>query len=137
MAARLFDDVTLRARAAQGSLNQVKWGCGFVDFDNDGYKDIFFVCGHLQDRIDALDDTTSYEARPVLLRNTGDGKFVNVSHAAGDGLQGKSVGRGACFDDLDNDGRVDVVILNSRGPRRSCATRPPTAPIGCNWNSVA
>ena len=112
----LFDDVTPVTGAGQGSLNQVKWGCGFVDFDNDGYKDLFIACGHLLDNVDQLDDSTSYLARPVLLRNTGKGTFVNVSDSSGDGLQAKSVGRGVAFDDLDNDGRIDVVILNSRRP---------------------
>ncbi len=113
----LFEDVTQRTGAGLGSFNQVTWGCGLVDLDNDGHKDIFFTCGHLIDNVDLLDDTTSYLARPVVLRNTGNGKFVNVSDSSGDGLKKQSVGRGAAFDDLDNDGDVDVVILNSRrGP---------------------
>ncbi len=130
LGAGLFEDATLRARAAQGSFNQVKWGCGFVDFDNDGHRDIFLALGHLQDFVEHFDDTTSYDATPVLLRNTGRGTFVNVSEFSGDGLRVRSVGRGAAFDDLDNDGRVDVVILNSR--------RPPTilrneSPGGNHW----
>ena len=88
--------------------------CG--DYDNDGHKDIFFACGHLIDNIDQLDDTTSYLAPPKLLRNNGDGTFVNVSESIGDAARMPSVGRGAAFDDLDNDGRLDVVILNSRRP---------------------
>jgi hypothetical protein len=112
----LFDDVTRTTGAGQRSLNQVKWGCGFVDFDNDGLRDLFLVCGHLFDNVDLFDDTTSYAARPVLLKNTGRGTFLDVSDSSGDGLAVKSVGRGAAFDDLDNDGRVDVVILNSRRP---------------------
>jgi hypothetical protein len=112
----LFDDVTRQTGAGLGSLQQVKWGCGFVDFDNDGYKDLFLACGHLIDNVELFDDSTSYLACPVLLRNTGHGTFVNVSETSGDGLRVKSVGRGVAFDDLDNDGRVDVVILNSRRP---------------------
>ncbi len=130
LGAGLFEDVTFRTRAGQGSFNHVKWGCGFVDFDNDGHKDIFLALGHLQDFVEHFDDTTSYDARPVLLRNNGRGGFVNVSATSGDGLQVSSVGRGAAFDDLDNDGRIDVVILNSR--------RPPTilrneSPGGNHW----
>lgn len=111
-----FEDVTRKAGAADGGLNNVKWGCGFVDFDNDGYKDIFYVNGHLQDNIEEFDDATSYAGRPVLLKNMGNGRFVNVSDGAGDGMKVKVVGRGVAFDDLDNDGRIDVVILTSRGP---------------------
>jgi hypothetical protein len=114
LGAGLFEDVTTRAAAGLGSLNQVTWGCGLVDLDNDGHKDVFFACGHLIDNIDLLDGTTSYMAQPVVLRNTGQGTFVNVSDSSGDGLRKKSVGRGAAFDDLDNDGDIDIVILNSR-----------------------
>jgi hypothetical protein len=133
LGAGLFDDATLRSGAGQGSFNQVKWGCGLVDFDNDGHKDIFMALGHLQDYAEQIDDTTSYEATPVLLRNTGHGTLVNVSDSSGDGLKVKSVGRGVAFDDLDNDGRIDVVILNSR--------RPPTvlrneSPGGNHWLQV-
>lgn len=110
----LFDDVTQLTGAGTRSLNQVTWGCTLADFNNDGYKDIFYVCGHLIDNIEQLDDTTSLAAAPVLLLNQGNGKFLDVSEAAG--LTTKSVGRGAAFDDLDNDGLLDVVILNSRRP---------------------
>ncbi len=111
----LLEDVTLKTGAGAGSLPHVKWGCGFVDLDNDGHKDIFYVCGHLQDNIELYRDNTFYRAAPILLRNTGDGKFVNVSDSSGDGMKVKAVGRGAALDDLDNDGRIDVAILNSRG----------------------
>ncbi len=112
----IFEDVAQRAGAARAATAMVKWGCGFADFDNDGYKDIFFVCGHLDDNVEQWDGTTSYLARPVLLRNLGDGRFEDVSNSSGDGLKIRSVGRGLALDDLDNDGRIDVVILNSRRP---------------------
>ena len=113
----MFDDVTRVAGAGQGSFAHVKWGCGLVDFDNDGYRDIFLVCGHFDENVGLRDDTTSYMVRPILLRNTGQGKFVNVSDASGDGMRVELTGRGVAFDDLDNDGRIDVAILNSRrGP---------------------
>ncbi len=111
-----FDDVTQATGAGVRSLNQVTWGCSFVDFDNDGDRDIFYACGHLIDNIELLDDTTSLAAPPVLLVNTGKGTFVDVFPGGGDGLRTKTVARGVAFDDLDNDGRIDVVILNSRRP---------------------
>ncbi len=110
-----FDDATARTGSGAGSYNQVKWGCGLVDFDNDGWRDLFVVCGHLADNVEQFDNTTSYAARPVLLRNTGHGGFADVSDSCGDGLKVKLVGRGAAFEDLDNDGDLDVVILGSRG----------------------
>ncbi len=110
----LFEDVTHITGAGAGTFNQVSWGNGLVDFDNDGNRDLFIACGHLQDTVDLWDDTTSYEARNILLQNTGRGKFIDISARSGDGLTVKRSSRGAAFDDLDNDGDMDVVILNSR-----------------------
>jgi len=109
-----FEDATVRTGAGQGSINNVKWGCGFVDFDNDGHRDLFIAMGHLQDFIDHYDPGSSFRARNILLRNSGDGKFVNVSETSGDGLSPVLSSRGAAFDDLDNDGDIDVVVLNTR-----------------------
>jgi hypothetical protein len=110
----LLEDVTIRTRAGSGTLGNVKWGCGFVDFDNDRNRDLFVAMGHLHDTIEYWDPPTTREACNVLLRNTGSGRFEDVSARSGDGLQVKLSSRGAAFDDLDNDGDVDVVILNSR-----------------------
>lgn len=112
----LFDDVTHLTGAGAGTYHQVEWGNGMVDFDNDGDRDILMVCGHLQDNVDLWDDTSAYEAAAVLLANNGQGKFSDASDRAGDGLKIKRSSRGAAFDDLDNDGDIDVVILNSRRP---------------------
>ncbi len=109
-----FQDVTLITGAGAGTLPNVTWGNSFVDFDNDGDRDIFVACGHLQDNVELWDDTSTYLEQNILLMNTGDGKFVDASNSSGDGLLVKLSSRGAAFDDLDNDGDVDVVILNSR-----------------------
>ncbi len=110
----LLEDVTVGTGAGQGTLNNVKWGCGFVDFDNDGWRDLFVAMGHLQDLIDHYDETSSYRAKNVLLWNDGQGRFVDVTDRAGDGMLPVFSSRGAAFEDLDNDGDVDVVILNAR-----------------------
>jgi hypothetical protein len=110
----MFEDVTLMTGSGAGTLPHVTWGNSFVDFDNNGFRDIFVACGHLQDNVEKFDDTTTYTARNILLMNTGDGKFIDVSDQSGDGMKIKLSSRGAGFDDLDNDGDVDVVILNSR-----------------------
>ena len=99
---------------ATGRFPYVNWGVGLVDFDNDGDRDLFVANGHLQDNVDLYDDSTAYEVRNIVLMNQGDGRFVNVSDQCGDGLLPALSSRGAAFDDLDGDGRVDAVILNSR-----------------------
>ena len=111
----LFDDVTHQTGAGEGTLATVTWGDGFADFDNDGHKDIFVACGHLDDNVEEYDDTTTYLAAPIVFWNTGNGKFASVSKQAGL-AEMKLCGRGMVLADLDNDGHVDVVILNSRRP---------------------
>ena len=110
----MFEDVTMTTGAGTGTLAPVTWGAGLVDFDNDGDRDIFVACGHLQDNVELYDNGASTDARNVLLMNTGHGKFVDVSDQSGDGMKVKLRSRAAGFDDLDNDGDGDVVILNSR-----------------------
>ena len=110
----LFEDVTRVSKAGEGTLRYVKWGVGIIDFDNDAHRDLFVACGHLHDNVHLFDSTTLYECPSVVLRNTGGAKFQNVSEQTGNGTTVKRSARGAAFDDLDNDGDIDVVILNAR-----------------------
>jgi hypothetical protein len=110
----LLEDVTLLTGAGAGTLPNVTWGNSFVDFDQDGDRDLFVACGHLQDNVERFDSSTTYLEQNLLLMNTGAGRFVSVSDTSGDGMKVKLSSRGAGFDDLDNDGDVDVVVLNSR-----------------------
>lgn len=110
----LLEDVTFITGAGEGTFANPTWGTGFVDFDNDGDRDIYAAVGHLQDKIEEYTDNMTYHVRNELFMNTGNGKFVNVTETSGDGLKVKLSSRGAGFDDLDNDGDIDVVILNSR-----------------------
>ena len=87
-----------------------------MDFDNDGHRDLFVGSGHLQDRVEEYDRTTTYRTHNVLLRNTGQGKFVDVSEQCGLRAVPVHSARGVAFDDLDNDGDMDVIVLNSREP---------------------
>jgi hypothetical protein len=111
----VFQDVTELTGAGRGTFANVTWGCGLVDFDNDGHRDLFIARGHTEDNIELRDNTTSYAAHPILLRNTGKGKFVDVSRSCGDLAKVNLVGRGAVFEDFDNDGDIDVVVLGLRG----------------------
>jgi hypothetical protein len=129
----LFTDATVAAGTDRSAFNQVKWGLGLVDFDNDGYRDLFVACGHIDDNVELYDDTTTYRACNVLLRNTGDGRFEDVSASCGDGLALRRSARGVAFDDLDNDGRVDVVILNSRS--RPTVLRNESPPVN-HWLQI-
>ena len=114
---RMFEDVTTVTGAGTSTLPYVTWGTGMVDFDNDGDRDIFVATGHLQDNIELYDNTTTTLTPNLLLMNDGNGRFKDVSAQSGAGMQVKQRSRGAGFDDLDNDGDVDVVILNAReGP---------------------
>jgi hypothetical protein len=109
-----FEDISRQTGAGNGTYPNVTWGTAIVDLDNDTHRDIFIACGHLIDNVDQFDDTTSYHARNIVQQNTGQGRFINVTDRCGDGLLPKLSSRGAAFDDLDNNGTVDVVILNSR-----------------------
>jgi enediyne biosynthesis protein E4 len=108
----LYEDVTSSAKIAGDLFAHVHWGTGFVDFDNDGSQDLFIACGHF-DPVELIDDRTSKKVRNYLLMNRGDGTFVDVSLQAGDGMAVVESSRGAAFADFDNDGKIDVVILNS------------------------
>ncbi|MBW8002161.1 MAG: CRTAC1 family protein [Planctomycetes bacterium] len=113
----LFEDVTSSAGAGDGTFASMTWGTGFADFDNDGDKDIFIATGHLQTNVEKFSEHMVYNTRNEVLMNTGDGKFVNITEKAGGGLKVELSSRGAGFDDLDNDGDIDVVILNTKsGP---------------------
>ncbi|MHC4640264.1 MAG: CRTAC1 family protein [Planctomycetota bacterium] len=109
-----FEDVTMLTGAGTGTLLHVTWGNGFADFDNDGYRDIFIACGHLQDNVEFHNDMETTLAKNIILKNNGKGKFVDVSDHSGNGMKVKLRSRGAALDDLDNDGDIDIVILNSR-----------------------
>ena len=75
----VFEDVTMLTGAGTGTLAHVTWGTGFVDFDNDGDRDIFVACGHLQDNVEQYNKSAFTNVRNILLMNTGDGKFVDAS----------------------------------------------------------
>ncbi len=109
----LFEDATLLSGAGAPTSPYVTWGCGFVDFDNDGHKDLFVVSGHVDEQVADYDDTTTYLCPNIVMRGLGNGKFANVTSECGEALKVKKTARGVAFADLDNDGRMDVVILNS------------------------
>jgi hypothetical protein len=129
----IFEDATLTSGAGAGTLNDVTWGNGLVDFDNDGDRDIFIASGHVQDNVENYDNRTSYRQCNIIQMNTGEGKFINVSENYGDGMEVMLVSRGAGFDDMDNDGDIDVVVLNAR--TKPTILRNDSSPTG-HWLRV-
>lgn len=91
------------------------WGIGFIDYDNDGWKDLFMANGHLSPEIEPYHIDTTYAQRKLLYHNvssaTDERKFVDVS-SSGSGIQLLSSSRGVAFGDFDNDGDVDIAINN-------------------------
>jgi hypothetical protein len=106
-----FSDVSFAAGV--GINNQyVAWGCGFLDFDNDGWPDIMQINGHVYPEIDTHDIGQNYKNPRLVYKNLGNGKFKDVSSAMGPGITEQFSSRGAAFGDYDNDGDIDVLILN-------------------------
>lgn len=99
----LYADVTAATRLAPICGQYTGWGSGLVDFDNDGYLDIFVANGNAHHL---------YTEEDVLARNDGGKIYVDVAREAGTYFQDKHVGRGVAFADFDNDGDMDVVVVN-------------------------
>jgi len=111
-----FTDVSYQAGIAQSSIPFVGFADGFLDYDNDGWKDLLILNGHVYPEVDKHPEWgTSYAERPLLYHNLKNGKFELIPAVEGTGLAVVSVGRGAAFGDLFNDGKIDVVINNMDG----------------------
>jgi hypothetical protein len=91
------------------------WGVRFLDYDNDGWKDLLIAQGHVLDTIDVSTPSLHYKEAAALVRNTGHG-FVDVSKNSGLVFSEKWAGRGLAMGDVDNDGRPDVLITTNNGP---------------------
>ncbi len=111
-----FTDVSYQAGIAEASIPFVSFADGFLDYDNDGWKDLFIVNGHVYPEANQHPEWgTSYAQRPLLFHNLANGKFALVPAVEGTGLAVLSVGRGAAFGDIFNDGKIDVVMNNMDG----------------------
>jgi enediyne biosynthesis protein E4 len=106
-----FSDVTFASGV--GINNQyVAWGCGFVDYDNDGWPDIMQINGHVYPEIDGQNIGQTFKNPRLVYKNLGKGQFKDVSTEMGPGIGERFSSRGAAFGDYDNDGDIDAVILN-------------------------
>jgi len=110
-----FTDVTFSSGIGINN-RYVAWGCEFVDYDNNGWPDIIQVNGHVYPEIDQHNISQTFKNPRLVYRNMGDGKFKDVSASMGPGIGEKFSSRGAAFGDYDNDGDIDVLILNLSDP---------------------
>jgi hypothetical protein len=111
-----FTDVSYQAGIGESAVPFVKFGDGFLDYDNDGWKDLLIVNGHVYPQVDQHPEWgQTYTQRQLLYRNLGNGKFELVPAVEGTGLAVVTVGRGTAFGDLFNDGKIDVVINSMDG----------------------
>jgi hypothetical protein len=104
-----FEDATFTA--GLGSHTQyLGWGCGFFDFDNDGWPDILLCNGHVYPEVEQLKTEAGYGQRKLLYRNLRNGRFEDISTQVGPGISDPVAARGCAFGDFDNDGNIDVVV---------------------------
>ncbi len=107
-----FSDVSYTMGLGQITFPFLSWGVGFLDYDNDGWLDIFVASGHVYPVVDKVNWGTSYAERPLLFHNDAGQHFSAVAAVRGSGLGQTLPSRGAAFGDLFNDGKIDVVINN-------------------------
>jgi hypothetical protein len=127
-----FEDEARRAGIAE-ETTYVSWGTGLVDLDNDGWPDIFWVTGNVYVEIGRVNSKFPYRGPRVLYRNRGDGTFARIHSEAGPAIETKHVSRGCAFGDFDNDGDLDILIMNQHEP--PTLLRNDTPP-GNNWLKV-
>jgi hypothetical protein len=110
----LFDDVAVSVGLAVENRH-VEWGVGLPDLDNDGFQDLFYVTGNVYPEIERILPQYPHRGPRVVFRNTGRGPFDDVTAESGDAATPHS-SRGAAFGDIDNDGDVDVLVMNMNEP---------------------
>ncbi|HMD99671.1 MAG TPA: CRTAC1 family protein [Terriglobia bacterium] len=110
-----FTDTTFVAGLGVNT-QYVQWGCGFVDYDNDGWPDIIQINGHVYPEIEKFNLDAHFKMPRLIYHNLGNGKFKDVSAEMGPGISERFSSRGAAFGDYDNDGDIDVLVLNMNDP---------------------
>lgn len=111
----IFEDAVVAAGLAVNPY-YVLWGTGLEDFDNDGLRDLFQVGAHVYPDLEKKDPAEPYANPRLLYRNLGGGRFEDVSELAGPAVTEKHASHGAAFGDFDNNGTVDVLIMNQNEP---------------------
>ncbi len=107
----LFEDATYRTRLSVLTIERSGWSTGFFDLNNDGWKDLFTTCSHVDDNVEMF-QTTRYKQSNAIFANLGNGTFQDASAQAGEDFQAPRAHRGCAFADFNNDGKIDVVVAS-------------------------
>ena len=110
-----FEDESAKA-GLRASSRHLEWGAGIVDFDNDGRPDLFYVTGSIYPEVETVNPDYPYKGPRFLFRNLGNGRFANVTDRCGPGLAARHSSRGCAFGDFDNDGDMDILVMNMNEP---------------------
>jgi hypothetical protein len=110
-----FDDVTIRAGLGV-ETRYVGWGAGMVDLDNDGLPDLFVATGSVYPEVERQNPAYPFKTPRLVFRNLGNGRFEELIDEAGPGVAAPHSSRGCAFGDFDNDGDVDVLVMNMNEP---------------------
>lgn len=111
----MFEDATAAAKLGYATFRYSGFGVRFLDFDNDGWPDIFIAAGHVLDNIARYHEGVSWAEPKLVFRNMGRGVFADVSKRLGPDIQTPTVGRGLTAGDYDNDGDLDLLVSNNGG----------------------
>ncbi len=126
-----FDDVTSRAGLGV-ETRYVGWGAGFADLDNDGWPDLFLVTGSPYPGLARM----PYKTPRLVFRNLGNGRFEELIEEAGSGVAANHSSRGCAFGDFDNDGDVDILIMNMNEPPSLLRNDLSRAAVPRHWLKV-
>jgi hypothetical protein len=110
-----FTDVTLAAMLGV-ETRFIQWGTGFADLDNNGWPDLFIVTGSVYPEVEAKFPQYPLKSPRLIFRNLGNGKFEELIEEAGPGISAAHCSRGCAFGDFDNDGDVDIAVINLNEP---------------------
>jgi hypothetical protein len=110
-----FTDVTIRAGLGV-ETRYICWGAGIEDLDNDGRPDIFVVTGSVYPEVERKMPESPHRTPRFVFRNLGEGRFEELFEQAGPGVTAPHASRGVAFGDFDNDGDVDILIMNQNEP---------------------
>ncbi|HXW56026.1 MAG TPA: CRTAC1 family protein [Candidatus Cybelea sp.] len=113
---QMFDDATLRSKIGYATYHLSGFGTRFMDYDNDGARDVFMANGHVLDNVEVFRSAVHYAEPKLMFRNNGQGIFENVSERLGPDFARPRVSRGAAIGDFDNDGDLDILVNNNGQP---------------------